>query len=135
MLDVDVNAISHGSDAGCGNRVAKMGHQETGLFNVFHILGARALLLRELPRITGDATSLQKWIEQAQRPQNSARRRPNSKQILEAESYVSTKFWRSAVCSLLATEAKFQMEWLSVFDFIRPISYQDQIPKPDRFEQ
>jgi hypothetical protein len=99
MLNVDVNAISHGSDAGCGSRVAKIGHQETSLFDIFHILEARVLLLRGLPRLTGDVTSVEKWIEQAQRPQKFARHRPNSKRILEAESnYVSAKFWQPAVC-------------------------------------
>jgi hypothetical protein len=101
MLDVDVNAILHGSDAGCGNRVAKIGHQEASSFEIFHILEARALLPRELPRVTGDVTSVEEWIEQAQRAQNFARHRPNSKRILEAESnyvVVSTKFWQSAMC-------------------------------------
>lgn len=42
MLDVDVNAILHGSDAGCGNRVAKNGRQETSPFDIFHILEAKS---------------------------------------------------------------------------------------------
>lgn len=113
MLNVDVKAILHGSDTGCRSRVAKTGRQETSLFDVFHILEARVLLLRGLPRLTGDVTSVEKWIEQAQRAQNFARHRPNSKRILEAESnYVSTKFWQSAMCQLLGTEAN--SEWNSL---------------------
>lgn len=56
MLDVDVNAILHGSDAGCGNRAAKIGHR---CDNCFHNLKARVLLLRQLPRITRGMTSVE----------------------------------------------------------------------------